>query len=602
MVRCFAQEGSEHKDFDFTGLPVAAGMQREMAVAFARRTAPGSRLTSMHSIRAVFQAITTFATYLANLPAPPRLIDDLVPGHIDGFVAHRRGMRNAATELGSVKGVLLGADGITDALVAKLRERNPHRRVAGPPTASYSSAEFKRIATAAREDLRAAAVRIRNNRQLLREYREGSSADPERRMELLDFVDRYADVPRYKYMRSRTGAVTSQAKDWVRRLGSTVDAVAQLHLVGRELVAGAILLAAMTGQNRSVILNAGVAHHRADGHVGQTAAAILNTRKPRRGGRAYMNLVLEEVPNWISIPDRHEELSARDELHTPFGVYALMIELTARSREFIGTDKLFVGYTSTAGGHCENGRGLRVMDKLDSWYAGWSRSHNLVSDAMSGEGNPVALQVAMNRVRLTYLELHQKPVAHREQTLVKDYLSRNRGSVDEYRRVVAEALAGEVDRARARGVIDHLSIDDLARAHDDPDGVAAEHGMDARVLERMMARKLDTVMAACADDGTGPHTAAGACQASFMQCLSCPCARAMPHHLPIQVHVHSQLGARKAQMDPLTWVERFGFAHAQLAELLARHDLADVDDARVGVSDADRALVERFLNRELDLR
>ncbi|MFE9328199.1 hypothetical protein ACIHDR_43570 [Nocardia sp. NPDC052278] len=209
----------------------------------------------------------------------------------------------------------------------------------------------------------------------------------------------------------------------------------------------------------------------------------------------------------------------------------------------------------------------------------------------------------MDRIRLTYLELHQRPVAHREQTLVTDYLSRNCGSVTEYQKVVAGALAGEVDKARARAVIAHLTTEDLARAQKDPDAVAAQHGMDARVFKRMIARELDTVMAACVDDGTSPHSAAGEpCRASFMQCLSCPCARALPQHLPIQVLVHDWIEARKAEMASLTWVQRFGLPHAQLTELLSRHDAIDVDDARAATTDADRALVERFLNRELDLR
>ncbi|MFE9328198.1 hypothetical protein ACIHDR_43575 [Nocardia sp. NPDC052278] len=278
----------------------------------------------------------SFAEYLTMIPDPPSWVRDLEPGHIDGYAEHRRTAASISTDLGMLKELLLQADGVTDALVAKLLERNPLRRPVSTK-ASYSRGEFRRIVTAAREDLRTAAVRIRRNRELLQKYRDGDLADPDRRLELLDFVDRHADVPRYQFT-LRSGAPRDQAKDWVRRVGSTVDAIGQLHLVASEAIAGIILLAAMTGQNRSVILNVGVAHHRADGHSGQTATAILDTHKPRRGHRAYMNLALSEVPDWISIPDRPDELSARDETHTPFGVYALMIELTARSRELAGTD------------------------------------------------------------------------------------------------------------------------------------------------------------------------------------------------------------------------------------------------------------------------
>ncbi len=52
----------------------------------------------------------------------------------------------------------------------------------------------------------------------------------------------------------------------------------------------------------------------------------------------------------------------------------------------------------------------------------------------------------------------------------------------------------------------------------------------------------------------------------------------------------------------MQWIERFAFAHAQLADLLSRHDEVDVADARASITDSDRAVVTRFLNRELDLR
>jgi len=76
----------------------------------------------------------------------------------------------------------------------------------------------------------------------------------------------------------------------------------------------------------------------------------------------------------------------------------------------------------------------------------------------------------------------------------------------------------------------------------------------------------------------------------------------LPHHLPIQVLVHDQVAAGKTQMSPVTWAQRFALPHAQLTDLLARHDPIDVADARADATDTDRALVARFVNRELDLR
>lgn len=148
-----------------------------------------------------------------------------------------------------------------------------------------------------------------------------------------------------------------------------------------------------------------------------------------------------------------------------------------------------------------------------------------------------------------------------------------------------------------------LTRTDLERAGTDAESVAAEYGIDAVTLKRMIAGELDTVMNACVDHRNSPHAPAGEpCRASFMLCLGCPCARALPRHLPVQVLVHDRLADRRAEMTPLEWTQRFGLAHTQLADLLSRHDDVDVDDARVNATDTDRAVVTRFLNRELDLR
>ena len=78
--------------------------------------------------------------------------------------------------------------------------------------------------------------------------------DPDRRLELLDFVDQQGDVPRYGYT-SRWGQQVIKA--WVQRggFGTVTEIVGWAHLSCLELAAGAILLGVMTGQNRSVILD-----------------------------------------------------------------------------------------------------------------------------------------------------------------------------------------------------------------------------------------------------------------------------------------------------------------------------------------------------------
>jgi hypothetical protein len=216
---------------------------------------------------------------------------------------------------------------------------------------------------------------------------------------------------------------------------------------------------------------------------------------------------------------------------------------------------------------------------------------------------PTPLTLRMDLLRLTYIELHQKPVAHTEQTAATTYLARNRGNVTEYRKVVAQTLAAEVAKARARGTVATMSAKDAERARQAPEAVAAEQGLDPVTLKRMLDGELDTVLAACSDNRSGPHAPPGQpCRASFMQCLDCECARALPRHLPVQVVVHDRLAERREQMDALQWAQWFAAPHAQLSDLLDQHDETAVADARCRVGPAEQALVDLFLNRELDLR
>jgi hypothetical protein len=296
----------------------------------------------------------------------------------------------------------------------------------------------------------------------------------------------------------------------------------------------------------------------------------------------------------------------RQDLRSPFGVYLLLHELAAPARQILGSDQLFAWYCSSGGGPGRPGRGLRTA--IDSCLVrAWARGHELPADAdadaaMDAPGRAGQLSVTLRRLRLTHAELAQRPVAHTDATLANEYLIRNRGNLAEYQRVVGAALVEQVGKAASRARIQTLSEQDIADAGQHPDRVAERHGMDTATLRRMVSGELDTIMGACIDHTNSPHTAAGQpCRASFMLCLSCPCARATPTHLPVQLLVHDELERRRAAVTPLRWAQRFALPHAQLTDLLGRAGTAAVADARAAITDAERELVDRFLDRELDL-
>jgi len=185
--------------------------------------------------------------------------------------------------------------------------------------------------------------------------------------------------------------------------------------------------------------------------------------------------------------------------------------------------------------------------------------------------------------------------------LASEYLGRDRGNLAVYQKLVAQVLADQVAEAKASAVMPVLTGAGLAGARVHPGQVAARFGVDVETLKRMLAADLDTVLGACTDHRGGPHAAPGEpCRASFMRCPDCPCARAAPQHLTVQVVAAGALETRRADLPPARWAQRFALPHAQLADLLSKHPAAAIERARAAAADTDRRLVERFLARELD--
>jgi hypothetical protein len=587
-VRVFPENGDPPLDFDFAGLPVAAPLRMSLAEAFARVTGPaGTRHASISAV-GLMRDLRLFARVLAEAAHPPETVAELAAAHADAFRLLVGGQ--GARRLSSLRVLCRALPDVPDGFTARLHMPARQLRTASRQDA-YSRQEFERVAAAAREDLRAAAGRIRRNRELLRRWRDGELdpvRDPAgwRKGQVLDHVDRCADVPRGPDGRSSAGDV-----------GRVVDLVTALHLTMREVGALTVLFACMTGQNAGTLQRLPAGHHRADGHApAAIGVALVDLVKPRRGRhRAHLTVPLTDLPAWLGAPDLPPaEVSPHAQLHTPFGLYLLALELTASSRAVLGTDRLLVYWSVARGGG--HGRGL--------WPAGdelvpyWGRAN-----PVPGEGlDQAPLVLDSRRLRRTYVELHQKPVAHTEQTLASRYLLRNRQSLGDYQRVVARVLEEQVRRARTGSLALTLTTADVAAARTDPDAVAARLGIDRPTLDQLLAGRLDTVLAACVDHTNSPHAPAGQpCTASFLLCLSCRCARVEPRHLPALVVARDALDDRRAALAPLTWAERFAAPHAQLTDLLDQFPQPAVAAARRDATENDRRLVTRLLNRELDL-
>lgn len=612
-VRFFSEQDLDDVlDYDFTLFPVSRPLQEAFARAFDAHVGPSGKVKAAGAARNAFRLLGYFIDVLLFDEEPPQVPQDLAPRHLKSFLLNRGDAPSAGMSVGVLRSLLMNVEGLTPQFAAQCAQWVPGRREKLVSRGSYSVDEEKAILDAARKVVRAAAKRIRASREVLERWREGGISREDEPVlyeygSILDMVETTGEMPRNKW--------DNGMAPWIVPHGTVVTLTTQLHLSWDEIAALVILLVRLTGENGSTIIKAPAAHHRPDGGAGPLATAQVDLSKPRRGRRRYMTAALSDLPTWAAAPEEEGELSARDELHTPFGLYMLALELTASSRRIKGSDRLLVYWVPKAGPGPKakraevvnrrnnvSGRGFR--DLLSASAPGfWGAGLNLVADEPGEDGKPQRLIVGVGRMRVTHGAREQKPVAQTRETLANIYLRRDKSSLREYQKVVADVLEKEVTKARTAGRITRLSAADVAEALRDPETVAKRFGVSTEMMRLLVARDADTVLAACADNENSPHSPPGEpCRASFLKCLECPCARAMPHHLPLQVTARDMIDERRTHMTALRWAERFALPFEELEDLIRLAGKRAEDRARAGAGEEERELVRRLLDGELDER
>ncbi|MFJ1753313.1 hypothetical protein [Kitasatospora sp. NPDC088134] len=612
VVRFVSEQDGGGRDYDFSAFPLPQSMQEVFARAFDAHTGPSGQVKALGAADNCFRTLGYFIDILAVEPEPPAAPADLRPRHLDAFSLRMASLASSGMAVGILRSLLMNIEGLPSQFAAKCAEYVPLRRDGMKSRGSYSAGEEKAILDAARSAVRSAAKRIRENRELLERWREGKVSQEEDPVgfeycSLLDMVDTTGELPRNKYQ-------NGLAK-WAVPHGTVTSLSTALHLSRAEACAFTVLLVRLTGENGSTIIKAPAAHHRPDGGAGPVASAQVDLSKPRRGRRRYMTATLSDLPSWAAAPKDEGELSGRDELNTTFGLYMLAWELTAAARRITGSKRLLVYWVPKAGsGTGGRGRGVGVStrnapgrgfrEELPASAVGeWGKDLNLTAEEPDEEGNPLRLIVSVGRMRVTHGAREQKPVAQTERTLADLYLRRDQSSLRDYQKLVAGVLEEEVMKAKTAGSIPRMSEPDLAEAVRSPEAVAKRFGVTTEMLRLLVSRDADTVLAGCTDNLNSPHSEAGQpCRASFLKCLDCGCARAMPHHLPVQVIARDMIGERRTQMTALRWSEQFAFPFNQLEDLLGQAGPAAVARALAQATDADRELVRRLLDQELDQR
>ncbi|MDY7556116.1 hypothetical protein [Cryobacterium sp. 10C3] len=474
-----------------------------------------------------------------------------------------------------------------------LNAKNPKREPSLVDSESYTQSELRRILDAARADIRVARDRIRSALILMDRWRRGEfDQEPHGpdwvRGAYLDNLARTGDLLRYPASPAHPerAAVNPVALRKAGFLGAA-EARGALFLTPLEAMAFAVLLVGLTGENVGTIYSSKASSHQAAaGDKDRPAVAIIDLIKPRRGkSRAAMAKPLTSVPAWAHA-DAYEE---GPQLLTSFGVFALLVELAGPARSIMRSDHLFACSKWTGAG----GRGFRIGGSKDV-PGEWGETHRLLHD----DGSP--LRVLFPRLRLTYVQAHDEPVAQTRYTLRDSYQVKDRGSLKQYQEIVEKTLTQQIASARAANALTFLTDVDVQEARTNPAEAALRYGVTPHVLTRILDGHLDTVLSACSDNENGPLTPGRPCEASFLMCAGCPCSVSIPAHWPVQVATHDALVARRKDMTALQWAQRYAEPWARLADIVSKMPVGSAEVARKRITQDDRNLVERLLNREMD--
>lgn len=591
LVRFVTERTGSQKLFDFSSFPVPAGLQRWFARAFARRTGPRSGVKATGCADNYFATLRAFARWLAGADRPPSGPQELTAAHMTAFRL-RHGATPAGAELVVQLRSVLRADPELPEPARKALLARPPRRARAVRPAAYDECEWRLITTALHADVRRARDRIRAGRRLLADYRAERlpAGSAEARLgSLLEVFDSTGDIPRYA-----NGPMTVR----VSRAGGVAAVTSMLCLTLQEMAAFCLLLCALTGENFSTVAAWPAVHYQPAGRTGDAPppVVLVEQAKARRGPeREHMVVALEDVP-----PSLGDLLDGGDEggqLRSPLAVYRLLIELTGTSRRLGGHRLAHSAYTpkrSTSSHHWVEG-----VAPGHVWS--WAHSHGFPS---SGDGQePPRPSVEVRRLRQTVIERDRRPVSHTPTTMNDRYLATSPNVQAESRVVVGDALRDELGKARAQQAAQVLTSVFVAEADRDLDGAAERAGLAPALLAGLVDGDHDTVLAACTGHRAPPGGQAGQlCTASFLGCLDCPNARALPRHLPVQLLMADRLTELGAHLDPAVWRARYGPRLGQLQEILGQHTAAERAKAREATTPEQVALVDDVLAGRWDLR
>lgn len=587
VVRFIEQGTGREKSFDFASFALSDGMRSWLASVFAAVVGPGSRVTRATTASLIHGDLRQFAVFLERTAPDLTGPEQLKAAHIKAFRMSLVPESNRRTRMKALRRILRGDPILPAGARAELLDVPLAKAAVPEPVTAYTDVEIQQIMTALRSDIRRSRDRIRTARTLLAQVRSGDvdMQSPDGVLGgVLDHYDRHGDVLRL---------ANGKPEQRLAACGGLRAVLPLLCPTAREVAAFAVLLTALTGENFSTVAAWPAIDHRPDGGIGDPSLALIEAVKARRGpDREHMVTALEDLPPVLAgvLASDTEEVRL---FRSPLRIYLLLVELTEMSRRHGGHDRAF--------GFVVPNSAARWRSSPDSTaLTRWCREHGFPGVPTAQPGGKPAINV--RRLRQSVIEGGHRPVAHTRNTRDR-YLQRSRAVAEDSRIVVGEALRGEVAKARQRQSIQIIEPAVVAAAGTDLAKAARQAGLAPEVLASMVAGQQDTVAAACTDDTNAPDAPPGQpCSASFLHCLDCGNARALPHHLPVQITLRDQLAALRPNLDPGVWRVRYEPRILQLDELISHYTAAEAEHARNKVTDSQRRMIADLINGRLDLR
>lgn len=580
VVYFTGEDGETHR-FDFSDIQAEPRLLDDLVAAVVSGSSAGGRWRTRTTVEAAAGMARQLITYLTAEYPEVRSIADISP---EVWWAWRKSREETSRWPGSInlaRCVLSESPKLPDTTRRAMRAKTSKPRKRLPENDAYSRAEFTRIQTAARGQIRKASTRIANNLQALERFRttgeagtfvvSGRTGTRWTSGSLLDYLSSHGAMP------SGYIARVAVSKDAFDLQGVTNPAQA-LFPSFLEIYCLMVLLACERGFNLSVMNNLTVGSFTSSEPLSEESVHTVKVDKPRRGSKRHSAEILTGEAGKLWDTAVRITQPCRDTLQA------------------LGTpsDKLLIAHRF---------KNLRKGGPFQSdWMSAGIGEHTMAPfGLMADDGSP--LSVALRRLRLSEQVLNQRARQNSDSVSEDVYRQRDRSAPDIAAATIIEGQQDAVDHARATVSVRSLTAAEVADARRDPEPVAAKLGVSVVTLNLIIAGQLDTPTCSCTDFHASPFADAAGdpCPASFLNCLACPNSVVTPAHLPRLVALLDALDNVATVVPASRWKLSYATHYARLRTVLRDNATdAEISAARQSATDVDRALVEQLLSRSLD--